>query len=305
MPTSTSNGSISSRSHPIPPGTYSLPLNGKAPIPQYGPPVPLVVTAIDANGSPAYVYPITNQGVTVTDPILAALNQGNPAGPSRIVDSRIKAAFAQFLWLRHGGSGYLFGFGSGAVGQNSAVVPIAPREPDAGRLRLGHPGRAAVPLAVVSRHRLHGDAPGDAPAVAVHQSAEHGPEHLHGRSGREESQSLPGIRDAECPDGQRGCLGRHAGLSGRDPRPPALPGTRRQRREQRGRAGRFVHRQPGADSPGHDDGEFPPVPAPGALPPVTVGINGTPVTFAFNQGYPNLVWSIWPGNNFPVPPEPR
>ena len=112
--------------------------------------MPLVVTAIDANGSPAYVYPVTNQGVTGTDPILAALNQGNPSGPSRIVDSRIKAAFAQFLWLRHGGSGYLFGFGSGAVGQNSAVVPIAPREPGAGRLRLGHPGRAAVPLAVVS-----------------------------------------------------------------------------------------------------------------------------------------------------------
>ena len=105
----------------IPPRTYSLPLNGRAPIPQSGPPVPLVVTAIDANGSPAYVYPITNQGVTVTDPILAALNQGNPSGPMRIVDSRIKAAFAQFLWLRHGGSGYLFGFGDGAVGQNGAV----------------------------------------------------------------------------------------------------------------------------------------------------------------------------------------
>ena len=99
-----------------PAGTYSLPLNGKTPIPQYGPPVPLVVTAIDANGSPAYVYPITNQGVTATDPILAALDQGNPAGPVGIVDSRIKAAFAQFLWLRHGGSGYLFGFGNGAVG---------------------------------------------------------------------------------------------------------------------------------------------------------------------------------------------
>ncbi len=110
----------------IPAGTYSLPLNGKPPIPQYGPPVPLVVTAIDANGSPAYVYPITNQGVTNTDPILAALYQGNPSDPARIVDSRIKAAFAQFLWLRHGGSGYLFGFGSGATGQNSAVVPIAP-----------------------------------------------------------------------------------------------------------------------------------------------------------------------------------
>src|SRR5262249_26472990 len=56
----------------LPPGTYSLPLNGKTPIPQYGPPVPLVVSAIDANGSPAYVYPIANRGVTATDPILAA-----------------------------------------------------------------------------------------------------------------------------------------------------------------------------------------------------------------------------------------
>src|SRR5208337_1381940 len=96
----------------IPSGTYSLPLNGQAPIPQYGPPVPLVVTAIDAYGAPAYVYPITNQGVTGTDPILAALEQVNPTSPSRMVDSRIKAAFAQFLWLRHGGSGYLFGFGN-------------------------------------------------------------------------------------------------------------------------------------------------------------------------------------------------
>ena len=66
----------------IPSGTYSLPLNGQAPIPQYGPPVPLVVTAIDANGSPAYVYPITNQGVTGTDPILAALEQVNPTVPA-------------------------------------------------------------------------------------------------------------------------------------------------------------------------------------------------------------------------------
>ena len=53
----------------------------------------------------------------------------NPTSPSRTVDSRIKAAFAQFLWLRHGGSGYLFGFGNGAVGQNSAVVPIDPPIP--------------------------------------------------------------------------------------------------------------------------------------------------------------------------------
>jgi len=56
------------------------------------------------------------------------------------------------------------------------------------------------------------------------------------------------------------------------------------------------------------------VPAPGALPPVTtaLALNGPSMPFAFNDGYPNndhpnlmcvypnLVWSIWPGNNFPV-----
>ena len=142
--------------HPIPslpPGTYSLPLDGKAPIPQYGTPMPLVVTAIDANGSPAYVYPITNQGVTGTDPILAALTEGNPSGPVGIVDSRIKAAFAQFLWLRHGGSGYLFGFGSGATGQNSAVVPIdpvIPRRPAMARAspRSGRSARCRSPTSI-------------------------------------------------------------------------------------------------------------------------------------------------------------
>ncbi|HZW32799.1 MAG TPA: hypothetical protein VFF52_18945 [Isosphaeraceae bacterium] len=39
----------------LPPGSYSLPWNGRAPIPQYGWPMPLVVTANDATGSPAYV----------------------------------------------------------------------------------------------------------------------------------------------------------------------------------------------------------------------------------------------------------
>src|SRR5262249_54572989 len=38
------------------------------------------------------------------------------------------------------------------------------------------------------------------------------------------------------------------------------------------------------------------------LPPVTVAINGASATFAFNNGYPNLAWSIWPGNNFPTNP---
>ena len=33
----------------------------------------------------------------------------------------MKASFAQFLSLRHGGSGFIFGYGSGATGQNYTV----------------------------------------------------------------------------------------------------------------------------------------------------------------------------------------
>ena len=40
------------------------------------------------------------------------------------VGNRLKAAFAQFLWLRHGGSGYLFGHGNGHTGQNSSVITV-------------------------------------------------------------------------------------------------------------------------------------------------------------------------------------
>ena len=200
----------------IPPGTYSLPLNGQAPIPQYGPPVPLVVTAIDAHGSPAYVYPITNQGVTGTDPILAALNQGNPpVQPDRRQPDQgglrpVPVAAARRLGLP-------LRVRERSRGPEQRGRADRPADPGAGRLRLGHPGGAAVPLAVVPRHRLHRDAPGDAPAVAVHQPAEHGRDLVHGRSGREESQSLPGLPDAERPDGQRG------GAGGTPAYPGAIP----------------------------------------------------------------------------------
>ena len=73
-------------------------------------PVPLVVTATTAYGSPAAAYPMNNVGVLATDPASAVL--GN----------RMKAAFAEFLSLRHGGSGYIFGYGSGLPGQNMTVL---------------------------------------------------------------------------------------------------------------------------------------------------------------------------------------
>ena len=80
----------------------------------------------------------------------------------------MKAAFAQFLSLRHGGSGFVFGYGSGLPGQNrrrsTPAIPTPrpqlPHQPD--------PGRPAVPLAVVPGHRLHADASRGAAAVALH-----------------------------------------------------------------------------------------------------------------------------------------
>jgi hypothetical protein len=78
--------------------------------------VPKVVTMVDPSGSPALLsanhlaaYPMSNSGYFAYDPL------------STLADSRLKAAFSDFLKLRHGGSGYLFAWGTGVVGQ----APIA------------------------------------------------------------------------------------------------------------------------------------------------------------------------------------
>ena len=74
-------------------------------------PVPQVVTATLASGAPAFAYPMTsNVGVLAYDRLTSTFG------------SRMKASFAQFLSLRHGGSGFVFGYGSGATGQNTAVL---------------------------------------------------------------------------------------------------------------------------------------------------------------------------------------
>ena len=52
------------------------------------------------------------------------------------VDSRLKAAFVQFLWLRHGGSGYIFGNGSAGVDQNR-IIPF--NNPPAGASTVNYP----------------------------------------------------------------------------------------------------------------------------------------------------------------------
>lgn len=76
-------------------------------------PIPLVVTATNANGAPAWVYPMSNRGMAALDPLTST------------VGNRLKLSFAQFLWLRHGGSGFVFGYGTGLPGQNTAV-PTSP-----------------------------------------------------------------------------------------------------------------------------------------------------------------------------------
>src|SRR5208337_2432284 len=82
-------------------------------------PIPQVVTATLASGAPAYTYPMNNVGVLATDRLTGLLS------------NRMKASFAQFLSLRHGGSGFVFGYGSGATGQNftvqtSPAYPVVP-----------------------------------------------------------------------------------------------------------------------------------------------------------------------------------
>ena len=283
----------------IPSGTYSLPLKGRTPIPAYGSPMPLVVSAIDANGSPAYVYPVTNQGVTVTDPILATLNQGNTAGPIGIVDSRIKAAFAQFLWLRHGGSGYLFGFGNGAVGQNCAVVPIDPLIPAPPGIGSGIPAERPfhslsypdIDFTVLRSATLPPSPFTNPPSTDLNIYT--------GDPGVRNPNLYPGYATQTAP--MRG-----AAVAGGTPAYPGAIPVRRlfqvpdangdSNADEAGDA--FLNNQEPIPPPTLGPNS-PPPPAPGALPPVTVPINGVSATFAFNNGYPNLTWSIWPGNNFP------
>jgi len=82
-------------------------------------PIPQVVTATLGSGAPAHTYPMNNVGVLATDRLTGLLS------------NRMKASFAQFLALRHGGSGFVFGYGSGATGQNftvqtSPAYPVVP-----------------------------------------------------------------------------------------------------------------------------------------------------------------------------------
>jgi hypothetical protein len=97
-------------------------------------PVPIVVTSTLATGAPGSGYPMNNVGMVAPDP----LSTVNP------INNQMKVAFAQFLTLRHGGSGYVFGYGSGLPGQNFSVA-----------LGTANPNEPVPPTAVPADRPFH------------------------------------------------------------------------------------------------------------------------------------------------------
>src|SRR5262249_55413400 len=85
--------------------------------------VPRIVTQVDASGSRTASYLMNNRGFLARDP-----DTGRP-------HNAMKAAFSDFLKLRHGGSGYLFAFGTGSVGQS-------PQSPGQGPVARERPFRS-------------------------------------------------------------------------------------------------------------------------------------------------------------------
>jgi hypothetical protein len=110
---------------PLAPGNYTAAL-GTLPLAAGSSPIPMVVTSVLANGSPASAYPLASQGFLTWDPVYNYLNQTVAPTAPPLYSNALKAAWVQFLSLRHGGSGYLFGYGGAAVGQNAAVNPQIP-----------------------------------------------------------------------------------------------------------------------------------------------------------------------------------
>ena len=125
-------GYLGSSTLPVVTGKYVLGTNATLnfPLPLGSPPVPLVVTSTLSNGAPGTAYPLTyhgygtatNTGVLALDPLTSYFySQTATPTTSQPYSNALKASWVQFLTLRHGGSGYLFGYGTGAVGSNVAI----------------------------------------------------------------------------------------------------------------------------------------------------------------------------------------
>jgi hypothetical protein len=109
--------------------------------------LPQVVTQVNAYGYPSYsgfspvdqkpiltgAYPITDRGFYNAGAVTGVSLNVNPYGGNSPLPSyaRLKAAFIDFLKLRHGGSGFLFAFGGGPVGSGPAPVANSTINPPA------------------------------------------------------------------------------------------------------------------------------------------------------------------------------
>lgn len=99
---------------------------------------PQVVTQVDGNGLPLNSYRMPNVGFAAADPNIIAKDNTAVAYPKNAYpntyDNRMKAAFSDFLKLKHGGSGAIFAYGLGPVGTpwpaaNPTVFQIAADRP--------------------------------------------------------------------------------------------------------------------------------------------------------------------------------
>ncbi len=125
---------------PIAAGNYTpSSTSNPLPLPTGTSPIPMVVTATLNNGAPASAYPLASAGLLSYDPITNYLTNLN-GGATPTYSNALKASFVQFLWLRHGGSGYMFGWGNGSVGQNLSIVP-----PSSGAVGSPAPAYTAIP----------------------------------------------------------------------------------------------------------------------------------------------------------------
>jgi hypothetical protein len=314
-----------------------MPLLGNTPILQFGPPVPLVVSAIDSAGRPSYYQPISNasglnggSGATYSDPIRQV---EFPALSS--FDSRIKAAFAQFLWLRHGGSGYIFGFGSGFTGQNSAVVPYDPPNPPP----APPPGFPAYLTGIPAERPFHSLSYPDLDFTVMRPAALPPSPYTNPILNITPTPpafytSDPGVKNPNIFLGySSGGVPGNTLAAGTAVVPPAIP-ARRLFQVPDAYAGNTATTPPIAASNASESGDpyinnvtpVPPTapaltvpsPAPGALPPwaFPVAAPTTPISFLNGYppapaappppppqtSYPNLFWSVWPDNIFPPPP---
>jgi hypothetical protein len=84
---------------------------------------PQVVTQINFNRSPRTSYSMKNQGFMALDPYASGSNPSLlPTGVTPVFDNRMKQAFSDFLKLRHGGSGFMFAYGNGNVGDPNTTL---------------------------------------------------------------------------------------------------------------------------------------------------------------------------------------